>query len=227
MAPRTAFEGPCRKTTMPRGYYTRIKNKKCEFKDCDLLLYRRRFCHKHGQYFWVTGSLEYLGRPEQVKKTNEIIRLHTKEGWSTAKIARELNMKKNTIIWLLRNHKVLRKNMGYDTEMRVGEWLDSRGVFAIHQKGDAPYDYLIGKKRVDVKMSHKNKDGVFRFEIFHQTSLHRKTSSDVDSLFLVFHDDLESPIYELAFSEVEHLPRGLTIRNVNHTKYPLQLIGYL
>lgn len=154
-----------------------------------------------------------------------IIKLHTKSNLSTYRIAKMFNMKANSIIVLLRNKGLLRKNIGWETENAVIDWFQTKGMNPICQRGDAPFDILLAGKRIDIKGGHEASNGRYHFGWQYTKTIHKKTSEDLDQLLLVFLDEDKRPMYLVNFSDIEHLV-SLNIR-FRSPKYPMTFLGCL
>lgn len=156
-------------------------------------------------------------------KTQKMINLHLL-GYSTRRIAELFGMKKNTVLSVLKYHRVLRKNLGYDIERAVERWMKHAGHNVERMPGDAPYDLLIDGVKTDVKSAVRSR-GSFKFELQHKETIKRKTSRDVDALILVFKEKSYS-MYGVVFKEVQHLD-SMCMVDPENTKYNLFYLGDL
>lgn len=156
---------------------------------------------------------------------DKIIKMYAK-GKSTRQVADKLGLKKNSVLWYLRSKGLLRKNIGYEIEQKVGDWLIKKGLTIERQRGDAPYDIKCAGRRVDVKGAHIGKTGYYHFRVQYHQSIHKKTSYDLDELLLVFQDEPNLPMYILPFSEIENNLRGFAV-NLVSPKYPMTFLGFL
>lgn len=160
--------------------------------------------------------------------------LYTQKNKSLLEISKLLNQKYDTVKRNLTYRKVIRKALGREIEEQVAKNLEKSGNIVLRQKGDFPFDFLLNhKKRVDVKSAHKSKDRKYSrycFQLYDGTAYGRKfqknISEEVDSLFLVFLDEPNRPIYELSTSQLA-CKRNLTITEPNKGKYSLRFINFL
>ena len=155
------------------------------------------------------------------------IQLH-KRGFSTMKIAKKLGIPKNNIICNLRNHGILRKAPGRDTEEQVAKWFEKQGIKVERQRGDAPFDLLMMQEKYDVKSANIGKDHRYTFQIYDKSN-HKgeKDLSQIDIFLLVLLSLDGKPMYKLKSCDLTakyslHIPE-----DIKKSKYNLQFIGYL
>jgi len=166
-------------------------------------------------------------------KTKKIIKLH-KRGKSTAEIAQKFDMKKNTVINLLRYWNELRQSLGVDTEKRVLDFMRKKGCVVKRMRGDNYFDAFVDGKLVDVKSASlsmgNKKTGCTRycFEINHKESVSNNLDL-IDYFLLVFKDGVGETLYKLNAERTTHLKHMLTFPSdpLNSRKYPLEFVGYL
>lgn len=200
-----------------------IKTRRCKVSFCDLELHSKDYCNLHYKRFQRHGGpLATSGGTDRV---NEMVRLHQEEDFSTAEIAKRLGVKKNTVIASLRHRGKLRPALGRDIEERVAQWYEARGARVVRQRGDAPFDFLIEKDRIDVKSSRKGKvSETFTFELLHKGS--KKKLSYIDKLLLVFIDNEKNPMFLLTTQGIPERSL-LRMKDPKLSKLPLQFIGNL
>ena len=158
-----------------------------------------------------------------LNKTKEIIKLHTINNLSTRQIAKKMGYKNyNSVIRLLKYHKVLKKSLGYDEEIKVFNWLKKQGLKVQRQRGDAYFDLLLNKEKIDVKSSNLNKDKRYSFQIRNDYSLNKNLNL-IDWFYLLFDREI---LYKVKPSELI-ARRNLHISNPDKSKYNLIYVGNL
>ncbi len=159
------------------------------------------------------------------KETKKIIEMHEKKGLSCSGIAEKLGKKRNTVLQLLRYHKRLRKNMGFEIEKQVFEWLKRKSHNVESQPGDSYWDITADGVKLDVKSARVSKNGRYYFAINHkQTKNHIKP----DYFLFVFKDVKNKPMYLLSSDQVD-VKSNLNVPKdpFDSRKYKFEFLGYL
>lgn len=162
----------------------------------------------------------------------QIKKLYTEGGLTTYAIARELGLLQNSVLCALRRLEIVEKHIGRRVEDAVARWLERRGDTVVQQRGDAPYDLLVGGERVDVKSANPRSDeGWINYSFQLQckkTRLHLKNLHEsVDWFYLVFLGKPRVPIYALRSKDVAPYQQTLTIGEKLKTKHRLIRVGNL
>lgn len=148
-------------------------------------------------------------------------------GKSTREIADELKMKKNTVIKILKYHKLLKQASGVEFEELVARFFENNGSVVERQRGDMYFDLLIDGKKVDVKSAILNKkENRSHFEIKHRKSK-GFNARKIDYYILVFKSLKNMPAYKLYANEVFHKSISLGNPKESNSKYNLYYIGLL
>ena len=157
------------------------------------------------------------------------IRELCEKGLSTYQIADKLGYKQNSVLVALRSIGKARKNMGWEIENKVVDWLVAQGKRITHRRGDAPYDILLEGERIDVKSVIDQKGDNMKFQL--QCCKGKKALKDlhdtVDWFYLVFANDPKMPVYALNSLDVGQYQQTFSIRRDMKTGYNLTHIGNL
>lgn len=168
------------------------------------------------------------GRKNMNSLVQQEIKLHTQDGLSVYQIADRLKQKKNTVLKNLQYYGVLRKNTGFNTEFLAEQFFKKQGLFVVRQKGDAPFDLIVGREFIDVKSASRGVDGRFTFQLQDiRARKEPKDFSNIDWFLIVFiEDELGNPMYKVRPTEI-NAKQTLCIKNPEESKLPLQFVGYL
>lgn len=170
-----------------------------------------------------------MGKTYQTKK---YIKMY-KAGFSTYQIAEKFGVTRSNVCLVLKYWEIKLRHLGDDIEVKVKDWLQTKGYKVVHQKGDRPFDLFVDEEKVDVKSAHKSYDKwhnrfgyVFQLQDRFNRIKSKNLQKKVDNYYLVFLDEDKEPVYKLPSKEIT-ATQTLRISAPFKTKYQLQFIGNL
>lgn len=162
--------------------------------------------------------------------TAAYIELHELE-LSTAQIAAQFGVKKNSVIAALRYNGALHRAPGRDIEDAVAIWTIGKARSCFKMRGDRPFDLLIDGVRVDVKSAGisimtPGRSPRYYFALTHKDRVHAKVDA-VDAYYLVIKDKPGRPIYKLAANAVDVKSTMSLPQSITGGKYSVEFVGHL
>jgi hypothetical protein len=153
-----------------------------------------------------------------------------KKGFSSRQIAKLLHLSSSVVRANMTRYGINRQAFGRNTEEKVAQWIEKKGLIVKRQPGDSFFDLLVGKDKIDVKSAHLSFDKYrnnyyYKFQLQDRTSrLSDKDLSLIDWFYLVFLET--NAIFRINPTDL-NCRYTLSIAENLHSKYPLQFLGYL